>query len=232
MNETTEIRNTVLVIESPAPRDVLDGRGEGEPLCAALKLAGIHVVHYKVVDRESLHEAFRRIINDTRTETHIKPGQMPRKTIVVPCFHFSAHGNADGIGLTSGEFLSWAELRSLLLDYALATGRVSENDKLPFAAQEVVFSACEGLNARKMFGLGQPYPCVAIIGPTVPVLWSDALTAFVTFYHLTITKGLRSFDVLSAMNASAGLDNVFQIFRCIDRHDMSSSGSARSGVEA
>lgn len=219
MPENTEIRQAVFIIESSSARDVLDARSEGETLCAGLRLAQIHAVHYRVYNRDALKEAFRRIIRETRTRANIVPGQQVRKTLIVPNFHFSAHGNAEGIGLTSGEFLTWAELRSALLEYARTTGLVSDGDKVPVAAMEVVFSACEGLNARKMFGFGKPFPCVVVVGPTVPVTWPEALTAFLTFYHLTIAKRMKPDDAVSVMNAAAGLDNVFQFCRYVDWPD-------------
>lgn len=219
MPDSTEIRPAVFIIESPSARDILDERSEGEALCAGLRLAGIHALRYRVYDRDALDEAFRRLALETRTRTHFVPGQQVRTTLVVPSFHFSAHGNAEGIALTSGEFLTWEELRSTLLQFARASGTLSDRDDVPFAAIEVVFSACEGLSARKMFGFGKPFPCVVVVGPTVPVTWPEALTAFLTFYHLTIAKRMKPDDAVFVMNASAGLENVFQFCRYVDWRD-------------
>ena len=129
---------------------------------------------------EMVNECFSRIQIAVRKQTRLVRGQDPVETIFVPYFHFSAHGNEGGLGLTSGEFLSWKQLKELLVKFARNTTYISSTDVGLFS---VTFSACKGANAQKMFSASGAQPCTAIVGPTHNVSWADSLTAFVTFYH-------------------------------------------------
>jgi hypothetical protein len=217
----SKIEPAVFVIESPGPRDVLDGRVEGEALSAALRLADITSSYYRVENLEMLRECFSRIIIATRTQTRFLPGQTPQQTLFVPHFHFSAHGNENGLGLTSGEFIGWEILRTLLIEYACATGRVSDKGACLFP---IALSTCKGAHAGKMFASGAPQPCIAVVGPTESVAWSDSLTAYVVFYHLHITKGMQAQQAVAMMNQAAGLQDVF---KC---HLYNRTGSAEPGA--
>ncbi len=207
------IQPIVFIIESPSATDILDARTEGEALSSALRLSDIPNQYFRAVNLMMLKECFSRISVAVRKQTRLVPGQQPTETIFVPYFHFSAHGNDDGLGLTSGEFLSWAHLNNLLIDFARATGYMSSKDVGLFS---VTLSACKGANARKMFSMSGTQPCTAIVGPTHDVSWSDSLTAFVTFYHQMIQKDRSATDAVPIMNAAAGLIDVFQCTRYVD----------------
>jgi hypothetical protein len=105
--------------------------------------------------------------------------------------------------LTSGETISWTQLRDLLLEFAGTTDRFSTGG---MALVKLCMSSCQGANARKMFDLGPPYPCAGIVGPNEPVAWSDALVAFVTYYHQSIVKDARAVDAVPIMNRAAGIE--------------------------
>ncbi len=206
----SKIEPAVFVIESPAPIDVLDGRTEGETLSAALRLAKITSCYYRVQNVEMLRECFSRILKEIRSQIRFLPGQPPRKTFFFPHFHISAHGNEDGLVLTSGEFLSWDALRNLLIEFARHACLVKKDKG--FCMFPLALSTCKGAHARKMFTGEPPQPCLAVVGPLETVLWTDSLTAYVVFYHLHITKEMHVELAVAAMNQAAGLQDVFKCF--------------------
>jgi len=225
---------TVFVIESPSPEDIRDGRSEGEALSAALRLAQITSHYYRVQDVKGLGECFADIARATISE---KRGGH-RKTVTIPHLHFSSHGNEKGLELTSGEFVPWDGLRIMLLGLGKATGYVGPSGFCLFLA---TFSTCEGAFASRMF-VGEPprefatklfpaevpKPCIGIVGPAAKVSWSDSLTAFVTFYHLNLTKQVPAQEAVKVMNLAAGLTDAF---RCYAHDQGQKEGQEGTGQE-
>ena len=194
----------VFILESPSAQDVLDDRDEGAALAAALRLAQVPSMLLRTPDRATLSEAFGRMAK--------APLRGPDGRIVVPHVHISAHGNGEGVALTNGERVGWADLRQLLLGFARATDRFSTGG---MALLELCMSSCEGANARKMFDLGPPHPCAGIVGPRKPVTWSDSLVAFIAYYHQSIIKDVRAVDAVPIMNRAAGIEE-FGLFTPAD----------------
>ncbi len=209
---------TVFVIESPSLDDIRDGRSEGEALCTALRLAEITSDYYRVKDVKTLGECFASICKTTKSRQQ----RGDRKVLAIPHLHFSAHGNENGLALTNDEFVPWDGLRIMLLALGKATGYVGPSGYCLFLT---TFSTCDGAFASrmffgdpprefstKMFAGGPPKPCIGIVGPAEKVSWSDSLTAFVTFYHLNLTKHIPAQQAVKIMNEAAGLTDVFRCY--------------------
>lgn len=212
-NMDTKIEPVVIVIESPSPIDILDGRFEGEALSAAIKLANISSLYFRVENHDMLHECFSRLLMYTRPKSQSIDGVPTLKTLYAPFFHLSAHGNENGLQLTSGEFISWEMLRRHFVEYAYSSGYIDENGVCAFP---LTLSTCYGAQAKQMFAFGNPKPCFVIVGPDATVSWPDALTAFVVFYHLHISKDVLGVEAVTMMNKAAGLDGVFKSFMNTD----------------
>lgn len=209
---------TVFVIESPSPEDIRDGRSEGEALSAALRLAQITSKYHRVQDLKTLGECFTSIGKTTKSRQQ-RDG---REVLSIPHLHFSSHGNEDGLVLTNGDFIPWNGLRIMLLGLGKATGYIGPSGYCLFLT---TFSTCDGAFAskmffgepprefsRKMFAGVPPKPCIGIVGPAEEVSWSDSLTAFVTFYHLNLTKHVPAQQAVKIMNDAAGLTDVFRCY--------------------
>jgi hypothetical protein len=201
------IQETVFIIESPSPRDVLDERAEGDALSSALRLAKIPNHYYRAYDLETFKAVFmEKIASYPAAVSKVVEGEKTQKTACLPLIHISAHGNKSGLQLTSGEFVSWNDLRVLLVNLAQAKG-FSRNG---ISTLQVCFSTCMGASAEEMFACGKPYPCFAIVGPTQSVEWSDSLTAFITFYHQLMNKpDASAVQATRIMNEAAGLCDIF-----------------------
>lgn len=154
----------VFIIESPSEDDLLDGRTEGRSLVEALKLSGIDG-WYSLISSKS---TFYKAIGDRLTAAI---QAFPNKS---PVFHFSMHGNINGLALLNGEFITWEELR-----VALAPLHNAMNGK-----SLVCMSSCEGASAIRMAMIEDAaLPFGILVGNIQNAKWDDAAVAYVTFYH-------------------------------------------------
>ena len=90
--------------KSPSPIDLYKGTSEGVLVQRAVALDGIPCVVRTTVDREAFGAALHVGLTEAMRE---QPGHLP-------VVHISAHGNASGIQLTSGEVVTWQQLHDLL----------------------------------------------------------------------------------------------------------------------
>ena len=117
----------------------------------------------------------------------------------IPIIHFSCHGNKEGIGLTSGEFVSWDALKGLL----------SPINKALEGALVICMSSCSGFSGCEMaMSEDGDLPFYGLIGHTETPVWSDAAVAFVTFYH-RFFKGTPVVEAVKAMRTASG-DDLFR----------------------
>lgn len=92
----------VHIIESPAPEDLVEDRCEGRILGEALSIAGIQHVYSLAVNRDMfVYSITNRLLDAVM------------KFQSAPILHVSAHGNVEGITLTSGEQITWRRLAGL-----------------------------------------------------------------------------------------------------------------------
>jgi len=113
-----------------------------------------------------------------------------------PILHLSAHGSENGIELSSGEALSWSELRALL---------VPVNQSLN-GALLLCMSACHGYSACRMaMEEGDvPHPYLVMVGSYQDPTWSDTAVSYLAFYHL-LSKGRSIPESVEAMSAASGV---------------------------
>lgn len=179
---------SVHVIESPSAADLLDRRQEREALHRALRPTGLGIEDYLVINRRALASALVRIAR--RPEAESAP-----HTII----HLSAHGSPHGLTLSSGEVLDWPQLSEALRHVNEAvSGRLL-----------LCLSACHGLHALKMVKAKKSLPFRVLVGPTREVFWTDALIAFLTFYHRVVFKNTPPHEAVAVMNLAAGLPEQF-----------------------
>lgn len=196
--------SVVYIIESPSPIDFLDSRSEGESLSSALRLGEIENRVFKALDSETFEACFERI-----AEHFLVTLDRSSNERVIPFLylHFSCHGNEGGIALTNKQFYSWKALSEIILKFAASVDLI--DPRYGVAYLTVCFSSCNGANSSRLLDGGPPYPCYVTVGPTGDVTWPDALTGFVTFYHLALLKGIKGYEAVKQMNYSAGLNDAF-----------------------
>jgi len=189
-NSTAQLNFThrIYIVESPSSSDFLEDKQEGQTLMSALKLANIEVAHYTVVNRSTLDIC----LNNIFVEHKVDGGD----SFVIPVIHFSMHGNANGIALTSEQTLvTWNELGSCIV----------KHNKTAIGFLWISMSTCQGFNGCKMAFDLLKCPFFMLIGPKIDIAWTDSLTGFLTFYHHINNKRSGIPDSLAAMNHAAGL---------------------------
>jgi len=151
-------------------------------LCELLGLAGINSRYHLTVDAERFRDALEtlRAIAGTLTSEAL-------------LLHISAHGNNTGIQLTSGEIVTWDQLKQLIMPVNEAVaGRLI-----------VCMSSCEGFSACQMAMEEGSLPFLGVIGHVATPSWSDTAVAFHAFYHM-YAKGLGVEKATEAMRAASG----------------------------
>jgi hypothetical protein len=184
----------VYIVESPSGDDLYDGRTEGRALCESLVLAGHAHTYTLASDRVRLERALSTSSFDDRLLTEWRRHSAP------PVIHISAHGNIDGIALSSGELISWHDLREMMSPI---------NDKMSDGLL-VCFSTCSGYASVRMsmYLEDNIRPFWAIVGSGGNVSWGDALVGFTSFYHHWF-QNKNVADCVSAMRAASGHSDFF-----------------------
>ena len=159
----------VYIVESPAPGDLFDGRTEGLALQEALKAIDASSSYVVATTLQQFQRAFAVGFPDS----HFGLQFIRRAGGNTPIIHLSMHGDADGIQLTDGTIVSWHDLRTIL----------SPINELFQSGVMVCLSTCQGAGGMRlsMYEVGKPF--YATVGSSKEVYWSDALVAYITFYH-------------------------------------------------
>ncbi len=182
----------VYIVESPSAEDVQDNRSEGSLIQRALTLIGIDSHVLIAVDRTRFREALQKGFFETWIE---KGGKNP-------LLHISAHGTGQGLQLTNGDFVSWAELRGLLVPLNRAM-----NGNLM-----VSMSSCSGYTGCMMaMSADADLPFLLLVGNTGKPTWSETAIAYMTFYH-HVFRGSDLSVGISAMKAASGNDQFKDVF--------------------
>jgi len=175
----------VYIIESPSAPDLYRGRSEGGLVAQALSLEGIPCVVRTAISPEAFWAALRLGL----------PEAMEENAGRRPMIHISAHGDSDGIQLSSGTAVKWDVLRDLL---------VPVNESLN-GTLVLCMSACQGFSACRMAMQGRESsrPFYVMVGNAGTPTWSDTVVAYLAFYHL-LAKGDGISAAVDGMNAASG----------------------------
>lgn len=191
----------VSIVESPSSLDLLLECQEGRALQVALYQAQIPCRYYLATNKntfiEALHYIAQQRIDDKQQNSVSQPIAL----------HVSCHGNEDGVGLTDEDFISWDELRKILIEFAREAMAYHEAGKI--SSVLLCMSACSGLSAQKMATI-EENPFMSLVAPSQEALWSDCLTSFLVFYNLFLKKNATLGGAVSAMNIAAGIESLFQ----------------------
>lgn len=186
----------VFLVDSPSHNDLYDGYSIGMALRDALRAIRIPCFYTLTTNKENfqsslvyrLPEAIRQMEQNTNVNA-------------VPFVHFCMHGANEGIGLTDNSFLTWQELRSLLLSHNSVKGHD------PY----ICMASCNGFNGTNMANAFDT-AFNALIGNTSAVFQSDVTVAYMSFYNHLFNK-FASFDqAVGAMRAASGDHNFYYAY--------------------
>ncbi|KCZ88458.1 hypothetical protein [Hyphomonas jannaschiana] len=183
------IQGFVHIVESPSAYDMLDGRTEGRSLSEFLELAQIDSSYSLATTRETFETALSERLS----------AAVQRFDPKLPIIHLSMHGNQQGIGLTDGHFLSWDDLRTVLLPIQNAL----QGQLL------ICISSCSGYYGCQMAMYeDNEQPFWSLVANSEEATWHDSAVAFVTFYHQFFKTG-NIYSSVEAMKVASGDHNFF-----------------------
>jgi hypothetical protein len=184
------VRFFVFVIESPSAVDIYHRRSEGDLIRQAVELNSIPCTVKTAISLEAFDACLKVGL----------PQAMASLPGFIPLLHISAHGDREGIQLSSGHVLTWQSLRDHLrpVNEALGGGLV------------VCMSSCEGYNGVRMamFPEDPALPYYALIGCGKSPTWSEAAVAFATLYH-QLHRGEHISSAVAAMRVASGNDSFW-----------------------
>ncbi len=184
----------VYIIDSPSPQDLFEGYTIGMALRDALRSIRIPHFYTLAVNREALNTAMSGKLQDCINQ--MQPYALA--TDAVPLIHLCMHGANTEISLTDGSFITWQELRQLLISH----NQIKGYD--PF----VCMASCNGIEASSM---AHAYDSVFsyLIGNTGPVYQSDLTIAYLAFYNQIFVKNATVDLAVSKMKVATGDENFY-----------------------
>lgn len=186
----------VFLVDSPSHQDLYDGYSIGMALRDALRAVRIPCFYTLATSKESFESALRFRLQDS-----IRSMQPSQNINATPFIHLCMHGAPTGIALTDGSFLSWQELRNLLLAHNHAKGHD------PY----VCMASCNGFNATNMASAFDSAFNV-LVGNTGAVLQSDVTVAYMSFYNHLFYKNASFDQAVGSMRLASGDHNFFYTF--------------------
>ncbi len=180
-----------MVIQSIPPEEFHTGTKLHEDLetLNTWHAKGLTSVLHNVITRSELLELFSDLEEKARLE-----GEWP-------VLHFETHGNQQGLGLASGEFMTWAELKIPLAKLNIQT----QNNLI------VVLAACYGAYLTSTLVPTDRAPCWGLIGPNEAMYPNDLLKSFLAFYTEFFATGNGSAS-LRRLNAAVSTDKLSYTF--------------------
>ena len=186
----------IYIMESPSIEDISEDKREGDALFAALKLCDIDSVHLPFDSIDNLVEATTKIVDDVNTR---KNGKIP-----LPYIHLSLHGNESGVGISDGNFISWNDLRIILMEMNHKVNFGKYDNKI-VSRFSLCMSTCKGIYAYKMFIPNEQFnPFWSLVGPKLDIEWADSLIGYLVFYHSLIYKRTFITEAVKRMNLAIG----------------------------
>ncbi len=196
-----KINRVVYIIESPSDDDIFNDQREGPTLVNALNLFKIDSFYRLCITEKALIRALYELSEIPKSYRCKTTGEDVRNYVYI---HLSAHGNKVGFGLSNGEFISWFELLKLIEKYWCKNEYIS-NGNIGYGA--LCLSSCEGAWIKDALNQFEKWPIVGAIATPKSIPWENALTGWITYYHLqntiTIPGRQNSFEVVSRMNKAS-----------------------------
>ena len=183
----------VFLVDSPSHNDLYDGYSIGMALRDSLRAIRIPCIYTLATNKANLEVALKQ-----RLPESINQFQPAANINAIPFIHLCMHGAHNGIALTDSTFLSWPDLRNLLLSHNHTKGFD------PF----VCMASCNGFNATNMANAFDSAFDV-LIGNTGTVYQSDLTVAYMSFYNQLIYKMANLDQAVLAMRAASGDHNFY-----------------------
>tara|TARA_R110002073_G_scaffold299268_1_gene466192 strand:+ start:10052 stop:10714 length:663 start_codon:yes stop_codon:yes gene_type:complete len=197
-----EPRGRIVVIESPNPLDVLQGRSEAQTLAAACKLIGYETATYMVRSLRELRETIQYVATIAQDHDDSSATTIP---LVV---HVSCHGDDDGLQFGQNE-LSWKQLAGVVKPLCTMgfydPGFVLSISACGAGKQKLTSTLTEDIKLDD----GIRPPRYVFVTADDEVSWDDATVSWVSLYHQlgghNIDHRLKIRDALPAITTLTGV---------------------------
>jgi len=186
-------RPFVFLIDSPSHVDLYDGYSIGMALRDALRAIRIPCFYTLATCKQNFQAAL-----NVRLPDSIHQMQPSANINAIPFIHLCMHGAQQGVGLTDNSFITWQELRGLLLAHNNTKGQD------PY----VCMASCNGFNATSMANAFDSAFNV-LIGNTGAVLQSDLTVAYLSLYNHLFHKYSNFDQAVQAMRYASGDHNFY-----------------------
>ncbi|GEM_PF-3215546 len=173
--------NKIHVFQSVRPGDRKTGEELYDEIIQPLKrkhprlLGSLHIL----TDKRSFFDILENVV-----------AKEAREEQVFPILHFDMHGNSHGLELTSGEFVSWADLKSYFISISILTN----------INVLAVMSCCYGAYLVDIIRPSERCPLFAVIGPSHNITFQSASNSFPLFYN-TFFDTRSGNEAVRALNA-------------------------------
>ena len=122
-----------------------------------------------------------------------------------PLLHLEIHGrnDASGLVLSSGEYVSWDDLKAPLTEINVAS-------RLNLF---IVLAVCHGAHLTKIIRPVDRAPCLGLVGPTKEVSTGMVLTEFYEFYKTLLKTGSggKAFRALAGTSEKEEFENIYYL---------------------
>lgn len=139
---------------------------------------GVDLKLYNVKTKEEFINLLSILTNDTKMFN------------LIPMLHIEAHGNSKGLELSSGDFISWKDLKNSFIKLNIATG----NNLF------IALATCYGAYLAEILGVTDRAPCWGLVGPKKEISAGIVFESFIAFYKelLTTSSGDNAVKLLNA----------------------------------
>lgn len=163
--------NKIVVVQSLKDGELRTGSRLHEDL-EMLNIAHGHKLDINIQDIDRKIN-FMQLLTDLTNGTKLNG--------LCPVLHIETHGSVDttGLVLSSGDFISWTELKDPLINLNIAT----KNNLL------VVLAVCNGAYLTEIIKLTDRAPCWGLIGPAKTIQAGVVLASFSAFYAELLKTG-------------------------------------------
>lgn len=169
-------RGRIIVIESPDPMDLLQGRSEAQTLTTACRIVGYETAAFTIRSSREFAETCQYIATITKDHDDAGVNQLP---IFV---HISCHGNDGGLAF-GADFLTWDEIvvaiRSLCAMTDYPAGCVLSVSACGAGQQKI----STGLSAAFKKDRAIKPPHYLFVTDSDGVGWDDATVGWLALYH-------------------------------------------------
>lgn len=153
-----------------------------------------HSIDVELIDLKSTNDFFKTIQAIKST--------IPNGTL--PFIHFEIHGSKDGLVLTSGDFISWSNLKEPLRD----TNILTKNNLF------ISLATCFGAHLLNIYKPWEPCPFYGYIGPLASAGNRDLEDSYSVFFEVLLLENNFAKAISALLDTVPSNSNNYAYLNC------------------